>query len=706
MNKKMKIIALSPIVFLAASGLTSCNQSSDYLLLRVINSEDYIYLQDKTDPESAEDLTVQFEKSEVVAEFLKGYPQYKGVKVIYDTSDTNETLYSELQTGKSNYDLMNVSDYMAQKIVAGQMAVPLYRHNNASVEDAADYSMIENYQEYASRDIKERLDQIVATQKVYDKDQGKLVPHEVNLSEYAVGYMWGTLGVLFNPSYGEFASRGIDEMTVISDMQSFDALWDSKYNGTISIKNSMRDTYALGLMHAFEDEFVDLIDRYQNGYYCAECKLNNEDAKEIPGLLYSEEDITSGQCPHGHSASKVDECDHNDVLKAYQKEFSSIFNRCDEKSVGQVKGALDSLKQNIFGLEVDSGKQDIITKKIGVNLAWSGDAVYSMDQGEDLEQVSEEVTLYYSVPELGSNLWFDAWIMPKCERNEAQYQLAHLFLNFLSDPDNAYQNMEYTGYTSFIAGDSILGLVREWYDVRTEEIFYDEDYQIYSVNEATEEFTALDYSDFLSDRDPSRDEELLYAFFPFEEGEGEEIELIEEPRNIQELLDNSEAVLLEDEETQKKYGDLLIVDNGDYDEVDLSYFFKDTLNKDGDPDGYDEIADTVFYCEEYFTHLVDENGDPLLDENGDPIDNISVGRQFFCQYPTKETLDRCAVMSDYGDNNTYVMKMWENFKSDPLPVWAIVVFALLVGGALTFVALLVTNNVLKKRTKKRRIQNS
>ena len=49
----MKIIALSPIVFMAASGLTSCNQSSDYLLLRVINSEDYIYLQDKTDPESA-----------------------------------------------------------------------------------------------------------------------------------------------------------------------------------------------------------------------------------------------------------------------------------------------------------------------------------------------------------------------------------------------------------------------------------------------------------------------------------------------------------------------------------------------------------------------------------------------------------------------------------------------------------------------------
>ena len=129
MNKKLKWLLLTPLVFSASSGLTSCSKSDNYLLLRVINSEDYIYLQE--DDEEPEDLVIQFEKSDAVKAFLEAKEaegkHYEGVRVIYDTSDTNETLYSELQTGKSNYDLMNVSDYMAQKIVASKMAVPLYQ---------------------------------------------------------------------------------------------------------------------------------------------------------------------------------------------------------------------------------------------------------------------------------------------------------------------------------------------------------------------------------------------------------------------------------------------------------------------------------------------------------------------------------------------------------------------------------------------------
>ena len=149
----------------------------------------------------------------------------------------------------------------------------------------------------------------------------------------------------------------------------------------------------------------------------------------------------------------------------------------------------------------------------------------------------------------------------------------------------------------------------------------------------------------------------------------------------------------EETETQKKYGDLLIVDEAgnEYDSVDLGYFFTGTLEE------YD-VSDAVFYCEEYFL--------AIEDEEGNPIDNVSVGRQFFCQYPNEETLNHCAVMKDYGENNTYVMNMWENFKSDPLPTWAIITFAVAGAGVIAFVAYLVINNVLKKQTKKKRIQNS
>lgn len=656
MNKKLKWLCLTPMILAVSNGLTSCGSDSDYLILRVINSEDYIYLQE--DPSDPEDLVVQFEKSEAVANYLdelrtnKGL-DYKGVKVIYDTSDTNETLYSELQTGKSNYDLMNVSDYMAQKIVSQKMAVPLYRNEDGTVN----YDMVSNYQSYASASLKQRLDDISTVQKTFNTETNHLDEVEVYLKDYAVGYMWGTLGILFNPEYPSFQASGYTRDEVIADMQTFDTFWNSKYKGTISIKNSMRDTYAVGVLYTYREDFTRI-----KGFF--------EDGHDDQGNPYTIDD--------------------------YSRDFETFFNRCSSEEVNQVKASLEALKGNIFGLEVDSGKQDIITKKIGVNLAWSGDAVYSMDQGEDLTQVSETVELCYSVPENGSNLWMDTWIMPNCTRSREQYELAHLFLNFMSDPVNAVQNMSYTGYTSFIGGDSILDLVREWYDSRYDEVYYGDDgLQVYYADSATDVYQAVDFStDFFAARDSSKDDYLLYAFEPYEDGEN----LVEEPASYNDLISHSMEVPLLDEEgeeteTQKKYGDLLIVDEAgnEYDSVDLGYFFTGTLEE------YD-VSDAVFYCEEYFL--------AIEDEEGNPIDNVSVGRQFFCQYPNEETLNHCAVMKDYGENNTYVMNMWENFKSDPLPTWAIITFAVAGAGVIAFVAYLVINNVLKKQTKKKRIQNS
>ena len=655
MNKKIKWLMLAPLLIASGASLTSCGSSSDVLYLRVINSEDYIYLQDKTDPESAEDLVVQFEKSDAVKDLLTKYPEYKSVKVVYDTSDTNETLYSELQTGKSNYDLMNVSDYMAQKIVASKMAVPLYQNG----------CEIPNYENYASKTIKGRLDQIVANQ--VDYSTGKAVDNPVPLKDYAVGYMWGTLGVLFNPTYPTFANSGLTKEQVINDMQDFDTLWNPRYKGTISIKNSMRDTYALGLLHAFKNGdggFLDLKTKYDEGTLS---------------------------------------------LEEYQQAFSKLFNRSDIDAVNAVKYALDELKNNIFGLEVDSGKQDIITKKIGVNLAWSGDAVYSMDQGEDLTQVTELVELCYSVPELGSNLWFDAWIMPNCSRSAAQYECAHLFLDFLCDPANAYQNMEYTGYTSFIGGDSIVDLVREWYDARYEEVYDGDDgYQVYYADETSKNFGKVDFNtDFFSTRDSSKDNYLLYAFVPYED---DNEELIEEPTSYEELIANSYEVLIdpEDEESdQKTYADLTLVDdteevdeNGEcpLEEVNLTYFFDGTL---------DEYAtdnkNMVFYGYYLPYYQRDAEGE-IIEIGGVKQKNISVGRQFFCQYPSEEVINRCAVMEDYGKNNTNVMKMWENFKSDPLPTWAIVTFAIIGVGIAGFITISIVNNQSKKSLKKKRKQ--
>ena len=628
MKKIYKYLILSPILLGCASGLTSCSnkKASERYTLKIINSEDYIYLDDE-DPSN--DMTEQFKR------YAKAHG-YPNVDVVYDTSDTNETLYSELQTGKSDYDLINVSDYMAQKMASEGLIVPLYK------DDETREDKIPNYENYASEVLKGRLDEIEATIKWKNPETKKIEDKNVPLADYAVGYMWGTLGILFNPEYSAFSH--INPEQVKEDMHySFSGLWNKRYKGTISIKNSMRDTYAVGLMHAYEEEFVEILAQLENG------------------------EITQEE---------------------YMERFTDIFNRCKPSEVNQVKKALDSLKQNIFGLEVDSGKQDIVTGKIGINLAWSGDAVYAMDQAEDPELVGDDLKeLYYCVPEIGSNLWFDAWVMPKNNnRSDERRELALMFLDFISDPVNAAQNMEYTGYTSFIGGDSVLELIRDWYDIRTDEIYQDE-CQVYAVGTGgDDDFFALDYDDCMTynselERGHKEDKEE-YVLFYSEEEPSKASDLV----NIVYLLDEEGEPTTE----QKTYGDLLIADEDESLKVDLSYFFNDTL------DEYEDDYDTVFYSDNY---LVGEYCDPDSEE---ATENVSVGRQFFTQYPDERTLNRCAVMKDYGQNNKYVMRMWEEFKSDPLPIPAIIIFAIILGAAVGLIGFIVAGKVLTNNIRKRR----
>ena len=659
--RKNKLFAILGVC-LMISPLSACakEEESKTTILRVLNMEDYIYVQEEDgDPI---DLTNQFEA--YIANDPELHAYYGDVQVIYDTTDTNETLYSEMQTGKALYDLMCPSDYMIQKLIASDMLVPL------------DKELIPNYYGADSK-------ASAVIKNIFDNLDGHIIKEDkdVKLRDYAVGYMWGTLGILFNPEYDTFVERGYSVDEVIADMTTWDVLWNEKYNNTISVKDSMRDTYAIGVIHTYLEEI--------------------------------------------QAARQAYEDNRNDeTLAAYKDAFDKIFNRSDENYVREVEEELNKLKENVFGLEVDSGKQDIITGKIGINLAWSGDAVYSMDQGEDGLQVGENTKeLCYSVPVDGSNLWFDAWVMPKLkegDRSEEQEKLAHEFLNFLckvdgftiGEGDNAIeydapvaQNMDYIGYTSFMGGDETLDLVREWYDVRYGEITQEvevekytyEYYPVYvklSDSEYSDE--PLSYADcMVATHDATLDTKELYYFV---EGNEEKADAYYPVHLLDDEGNETEQV--------KTYGDLLIVDAlfadpNDYEaindgvafnsdagiqRVDLSHYFEGTLEEYG-------LEDMYFYTETYY--CIDEDG------NASP----SVGRQFYCQYPDVETLNRCSVMKDYGKNNEYVMQMWERFKSNSLPTWALILFAFEVAAILGLVAYFMIHRIVKKKTRIKRLQN-
>lgn len=527
------------------------------------------------------------------------------IKVIYSTTDTPETMFNEVKITPGGYDLICPSDYMIQKLISENMITKL------------DFDLLPNYNEYVSRYIREnQLDPIEATNKVTKTIE--------KVGDYAVGYMWGTLGIVFDPTYA-----GRDPNKFISDMQYWDVMWNPDYQGIGTIKDSVRDTYAIGLLHAYEDD-------YDEGNGLQE------------GFKTLREKYDSGEYDQ----------------ETYHQKFSDLFNRCDQTAIDKVRTSLNSLLGNVFGLEVDQGKQDIVEGKIGINFAWSGDAVYSLDLAEGKEKNAKE--LCYTIPNTGSNVWFDAWVMPKYDdRDACKTLLAHEFLDYLSRPDVAAMNMNETGYTSFIGGDDILELVRDWYDIRTELIYNliideetgEEDYNslfYYSVDEDTGEeiinevwFNDVHYQE---DSDPLFDDvELYYGHATYDEETGDIIEVsdikpLDEKYNERLTFEN--LVILE-----------VIESMDDLETVDLIYFFDGTVGED-----YSE-EDMIFYTDCYL---------PYTNEDGSS--NTCVGRQFFTQYPDFETLTRCAVMRDFGPQNDAVMNMWENFRSTSLPSWAIILF--------------------------------
>lgn len=229
-----------------------------------------------------------------------------------------------------------------------------------------------------------------------------------SLSEYVAGYMWGSTGFVFNP---ETVDR--------TDLKSWNVFLNEKYSRRITAKDNVRDSYFVGLGMYHEDYLL------------------QEKAKHEAGTL------TTADYKH------------------------TLFTKMnDTQSMSSVAKLLEKMRANLYGLETDEGKLDVITGRFDISYQWSGDAVYTLDMGESDEIRSEPLYLEYAIPESASNLWFDGWVLMKDSKN---VDAATAFINFLSMPENVVRNMYYIGYTSCIGGDEVFAYLEETYGADEEE---------------------------------------------------------------------------------------------------------------------------------------------------------------------------------------------------------------------------------------------
>ena len=135
-------------------------------------------------------------------DLLAKFTKETGIKVDYSTYDTNEIMYQKLKSTPGSYDLVIPSDYMIEKMINNDMLQKL------------DFSKIPNY---ANID-----------------EQFKNLPYDPN-NEYSIPYMWGTMGIVYNKTM------------VTEPVDSWDILWDSKYDDQIFMYDSERDSIMVAL---------------------------------------------------------------------------------------------------------------------------------------------------------------------------------------------------------------------------------------------------------------------------------------------------------------------------------------------------------------------------------------------------------------------------------------------------------------------------
>lgn len=369
MWKRLLLWGLAGI--LAAVCLGGCGRrESDVTVLRVANAEEYIDEGgwDADETICLEDGTCIRGIRPMTEDFEKWYEETYGekVRVEYSTYGTNEDLYNQMLLGNM-FDLVCPSEYMIMTLLR-EGKLQAFSSDFQNVEDERNY-----YCKGVSPYIQSRMEQL-------EMDGGKL-------SDYGACFMWGTMGLVYNPD-------GVDP----EDMQHWNVLLNPAYSKRITMKDSVRDSYfiALGIL--------------------------NEERISEPSFL-----------------QKAD----------YSEQLFDLLNDTSQNTVDQVETLLTKMRQNAYSLEVESGKADMVTGKVLINMQWSGDAVYSLDQAEE-----DGLELAYTVPEECSNLWFDGWCMMKegVGEDPRKQQAAEAFINYLSRPDNVVRNMYYIGYTSAIAG--------------------------------------------------------------------------------------------------------------------------------------------------------------------------------------------------------------------------------------------------------------
>ncbi|MFM1654151.1 ABC transporter substrate-binding protein [Brevibacillus sp. B_LB10_24] len=230
-------------------------------------------------------------------DLLKQFEQETGIKVIYQTFDSNEAMMTKIAQGGTTFDVAIPSEYAISKMKEENLLLPI------------DHSKLPNLKYINPRFLN----------LSFDKE-----------NEYSVPYFWGTVGIVYNPKL-----LGGKEIT------SWNDLWDEDLRNQILLVDGAREVIGMGL----NSLHYSLNDTNEAHLQEAKNKLNalTPNVKAIVGdeikMLLANEEAAVGVVWSGDASEIMSENDELDYVVPEEGSNLWFDNMVIPKTAKNIEGA-------------------------------------------------------------------------------------------------------------------------------------------------------------------------------------------------------------------------------------------------------------------------------------------------------------------------------------------------------------------------------
>ncbi len=125
-----------------------------------------------------------------------------------------------------------------------------------------------------------------------------------------------------------------------------------------------------------------------------------------------------------------------DLFMVALKELGYSMNSTDKQELEEAKNLLIKQAPLVQAYVIDQVRDKMIGGEAALGVIYSGEAIYTQRENPDLA---------YVIPEEGTNVWIDGWVIPK---NAPNKENAEKFIDFMCRGDIALLNFEYITYST------------------------------------------------------------------------------------------------------------------------------------------------------------------------------------------------------------------------------------------------------------------